>query len=80
MAVLSRVPGKVLIEILTLLTVESTSIVLADTGPMYLCRYAGRLTVPSRKACPSPATLLLSSKVPYHALSMGRCPWCGCTL
>lgn len=39
MAVLSRMPGKVLIEILTLLTVESTSIVLADTGPMYLCKH-----------------------------------------
>lgn len=39
MAILSRMPGKVLIEILTLLTVEPTSIVLANTGPMYLCRY-----------------------------------------
>lgn len=39
MAILSRMPGKVLIEILTLLTVEPTSIVLADTGPMYLCGY-----------------------------------------
>lgn len=50
MAVLCRVPGKVLIEILTLLTVESTSIVLADTGSV------------------------------YHALSMGRRPWCRRTL
>lgn len=50
MAILSRMPGKVLIEILTLLTVEPTSIVLANTGPM------------------------------YHALSMGRGPWCRRTL
>lgn len=35
MAVLSRMPGQVMIEILTLLTVETTSIVFADTGPMY---------------------------------------------
>lgn len=80
MAVLCRVPGKVLIEILTLLTVESTSIVLADTGSVYLCRYEGRLTAPSRNACPSPATLFQSSEVPYHALSMGRRPWCRRTL
>lgn len=36
MAVLSRMPGKVMIEIPTLFTVETTSIVFADTGPMYL--------------------------------------------
>lgn len=42
MAVLSGMPGKVLIEILALLTVESTGIVLADTGPMYHSFHMGR--------------------------------------
>lgn len=35
MAVLSRMPGKVMIEVLTLLTVETAGIVFADTGPVH---------------------------------------------
>ena len=35
-AVLSRVPGQVVIEILTLLTVKAASVVFADAGPMNL--------------------------------------------
>lgn len=49
-AILSRTPGQVMIEILTLLTVEATSVMFADAGPV------------------------------NHALSMGWCPWGGCTL
>lgn len=39
-AVLSRVPGQVVIEILTLLTVKATSVVFADAGPMNLAGWA----------------------------------------
>lgn len=49
-AIFCRTPGQVMIEILTLLTVEATSVVFADAGPV------------------------------HHALHMGWCPWCGCTL
>lgn len=49
-AILGWVPGQIMIEIPTLLTVEATSVVFAHTCPM------------------------------NHALSMGWCPWGGCTL
>lgn len=42
---------------------------------------AGQKVVSSVRLCPS---LLLAlpqpSEAPYHALHMGWCPWCGCTL
>lgn len=43
-AILSRMPGQVMIEILTLLTIEATGVVLADTGPMHLWKWADRLS------------------------------------
>lgn len=42
LAVFSRVPGKVVIEILTLLTVETTSVMLADTGAVHHALGMGR--------------------------------------
>lgn len=35
-AIFSRTPGQVMIEILTPLTVEATSVMFADAGPMNL--------------------------------------------
>ena len=54
MAVLSRVPGQVMIEILTLLTVKAASVVFADAGPMNLGGWAGEWSARPSRACPCP--------------------------
>lgn len=53
-AVLSRMPGQIMIEILTLLTVEATSVVFADAGPMNLAGWVGKWSALSSHACPCP--------------------------
>lgn len=53
-AILGWMPGQIMMEILTLLTVEAASVVFADAGPMNLGRKAGMWSALSSHVCPCP--------------------------
>lgn len=53
-AILGWMPGQIMIEIPTLLTVEATSVVLTDACPMNLGGSVGMWSALSSHACPCP--------------------------
>lgn len=54
-AILGWMPGQIMIEILTLLTVEATSVVFADAGPMNLEVWAGKWSACPAMPAPAPS-------------------------